>query len=83
MARHKCYNAQFQLLFSVMLPDYEKNCLTEFVDGNEGRFVFNSQNDTEITDRLTRVKESSDKESIELFANTVIYQVREVEVSKD
>lgn len=62
-----------------MLPDYEKNCLMEFTDGNEGRFVFNSDNDTEIAERLERIKESSGKESLALFANSVIYQVKEIE----
>lgn len=35
-----------------MLPEYEKNCLIEYVDYNESKFIFNNKNNANIGNSL-------------------------------
>lgn len=35
------HNDMFNTFFSFMLPEYEKNCLSEYTNGQAEKFIFN------------------------------------------
>lgn len=39
----KSFNENFLLLVNFLMPEYEKNCLTEYVDNSESKLVFSNR----------------------------------------
>lgn len=53
--RSKHYE-QFETFLSYLMPEYEKNCLVEYVNGNvEGRFVFGEATDEKLSELVARL----------------------------
>lgn len=44
----KYFNENFLMLVNFLMPEYEKNCLNEYVDYSESKLVFSNRNDNNI-----------------------------------
>ena len=42
------YNQELKKFLTFLLPEYEKNCLSEYVGYDKEKYIFGSQNDKEL-----------------------------------
>lgn len=45
----RSFNENFLLMVNFLMPEYEKNCLNEYVDFSEPKLVFSNRNNTNIS----------------------------------
>lgn len=45
----KNFNENFLLMVNFLMPEYEKNCLSEYVDYSETKLVFSNRNNSNIS----------------------------------
>lgn len=73
------YYSQFRGLFTSVLPDFEKNCLSEFVESLQECSWFNDESeDKEVGILLTQLTDSMAKPSIEYLAFQILYNEKEI-----
>lgn len=57
----KKHNESFKNFFTFMLPEYEKNCLNEYANGNGDKYIFNQADNQKLTEVLNTMKEFTER----------------------
>lgn len=58
-------NKQYELFLSYLLPEYEKNCFTEYIGAaNDGKLIFAQSTDQKLTQLLGQVKDFVAKDEL-------------------
>ena len=55
------YNQELKKFLTFLLPEYEKNCLSEYVGYDKEKYIFGNQNYKELKQILNKINDFMEK----------------------
>ncbi|EAS02031.1 PX-SNX8-Mvp1p-like protein (macronuclear) [Tetrahymena thermophila SB210] len=72
-------NKQYELFISYLLPEYEKNCFTEYIGAaNDGKLIFAQNTDQKLSQLISQVKEFVSKDELNSLYQLIRQECKEI-----
>jgi len=69
----------FNTFFSFMLPEYEKNCLSEYANGNTANYIFDQSGNEKFNETVTNCKDFTKRQEFNKFLDVIRLEQTEID----
>lgn len=73
----------FITFYNFMLPEYEKNCMAEYANNDNNKFIFAKTGDEKFTELVSTMKEFTQRQEFEKFLDIIRMEEKEIEAFKN
>lgn len=73
------HDENFETFYNFLIPEYEKNCLSEYVESVDGKFIFAETNNQKYDEIKSTLKEFTGKNEFVDLEDLIKFEIREIE----